>query len=93
LKRGERRWERRTLQRIFGFAQAQIAGLLQRGEGLVYARDGELVGEDVEVADCVVDELGLLVVSQTCGGRCAYRRWILVEKHDGDMMSFADGEV
>jgi ABC-type amino acid transport substrate-binding protein len=52
--------ERRTFQGIFGFAQAQVAGLLQSREGLVYARDGELVGEDVEVADCVVDELGIV---------------------------------
>lgn len=35
----------------------QLAGLLERGEGLGDAADGELVGLDVEVVDCVVDEL------------------------------------
>jgi hypothetical protein len=32
--------------------------LLEGGEGFIDAGDGELVGLDVEVADCVVDELG-----------------------------------
>ena len=49
---------RHTLERVFGFAQAQVAGLLEGGEGFIDTGDGELVGLDVEVADCVVDELG-----------------------------------
>jgi hypothetical protein len=40
-----------------GLADAQVASLLEGGEGFVDARDGELVGVDVEVVDCVVDEL------------------------------------
>ena len=37
--------------------KAKFARLLEGGEGFVYARDSEFVGLDVEVADCVVDEL------------------------------------
>lgn len=47
-----------TLQGALGFAHAQVAGLLQGGEGLVDARDGVLVWLDVEVLDGVADELG-----------------------------------
>lgn len=43
----------------FGFARAQFAGLLEGREGVVDARYGLFVGVDVEVADCVVDELSI----------------------------------
>lgn len=42
----------------FGFADAQVARLLECGERVIDARDGLLVRLDVEVADGVVDELG-----------------------------------
>lgn len=48
---------RRTLERILGFAEAQVASLLESGDGLIDAGYGQLVRENVEVADCVVDEL------------------------------------
>jgi len=46
--------------------------LLEGGEGLVDAGDGELVGGYVEVADCVVDELGVV-------------RWVRRER-EGEVM-------
>ena len=46
-----------TFESAFGFADAQVARLVQGGEGFVDARDGRFVGVDIEVADCVVDEL------------------------------------
>jgi ABC-type amino acid transport substrate-binding protein len=58
--REEGKW-RRTFERAFGFAETEVARLLEGGERFVDACDGELVGLDVEVADCVVDELGGLV--------------------------------
>lgn len=45
------------LEAGFYLAHAEVARLLERGEGFADARDGELVGLDVEVVDCVVDEL------------------------------------
>lgn len=45
------------LEGVFGVADAQVAGLLERGDGFGDARGGELVGRDVEVVDGVVDEL------------------------------------
>lgn len=46
----------------FGIADAEVAGLLEGGEGVVDAGDGLFVGLDVEVCDGVVDELlGVLV--------------------------------
>jgi hypothetical protein len=41
----------------FSIAHAQIARLLQRGQGVIDAGDGLFIGVDVEVADGVVDEL------------------------------------
>lgn len=44
--------------------------MLEGGEGFVDARDGELIGSDVEVADCVVYELHLLELHR-CGREIA----------------------
>lgn len=41
----------------FGIFDAEVAGLIESGEGFVDAGDGVFVGADVEVLDCVVDEL------------------------------------
>lgn len=40
---------------VFGIADAEVAGLLEGGEGFVDAAQGEFIGLDVEVGDCVVD--------------------------------------
>lgn len=39
----------------FGFADAEVAGLGEGGEGFGDAGDGEAVGGGVEVCDCVAD--------------------------------------
>lgn len=41
----------------FGIFDAEVAGLVEGGEGFVDAGDGVFVGADIEVFDCVVDEL------------------------------------
>lgn len=46
-----------TSESALGFTDAEVARLLQGREGFVDATDGEFVGLDVEVADCVVDQL------------------------------------
>ena len=46
-----------TFQSAFGFSYAELARLVQGGKGFVDACYGGFVGMDVEVADCVVDEL------------------------------------
>lgn len=53
--------------------------MVEGGEGFVDAGDGVFVGADVEVFDCVVDELRwvmMMLVSVSCG--CA-RAWFLKE--------------
>lgn len=50
-----------TFQSAFGFSDAQVAGLLEGGEGFVDAADGDFVGVDVEIADCMVDQLSVAV--------------------------------
>lgn len=47
----------RTSEGIFGLADAELAGLLEGRDGLADARNGSLVGIDVEAADRLVDEL------------------------------------
>jgi len=46
-------------ERRFSFTGTQFARLLESREGIVDARYGLFVGMDVEVADCVVDELSI----------------------------------
>lgn len=48
---------REAAEGIFGVFDAQVARLLEGGDGFVYAGYGDFVGLDVEVVDCVVDEL------------------------------------
>lgn len=55
----------RTIERRFCFADSKIARLLECAERFVDARDGELVGCNVEVSDGVVDK----------------GRWVFVEQH------------
>lgn len=47
----------RTLEGILCLAETQLAGLLEGGEGFIDAGDGLFVWLDVEVVDCVRDEL------------------------------------
>lgn len=46
---------REFLEVGFGFAQAEVARLLERGKRFGDARDGVAVGSDVEVLGCVGD--------------------------------------
>lgn len=46
-----------TFEGIFGFADAQVARLLEGGDGFADAGDGEFVGTDVEAVYRLVDEL------------------------------------
>lgn len=48
---------REFLEGGLGFVDAQVARLLERGDGVVDSADGEFVRVDVEVVDGVVDEL------------------------------------
>lgn len=41
----------------FGISNAQFAGLLERGKRVIDARHGLFIWVDVEIADCVVDQL------------------------------------
>lgn len=59
---------RELLERRLGLAHAQVARLLQRRQGLLDARDGELVRVDVEVVDDVVDELWALLEGEVLLG-------------------------
>ena len=47
-----------TFERALRFPDPEVARLLQGGERFVDTGDGDFVRVDVEVADCVVDELG-----------------------------------
>jgi len=51
-----------ALERGFVFAELEVAGLGEGGEGVVYAGDGVFVWLDVEVADCMADELRIVLV-------------------------------
>lgn len=66
----------------FGFAHAQVAGLLEGCEGVINARDGLFVGRDIEVANCVVDEL-YYQHEASLYSEYTYSRGILVEQHGG----------
>lgn len=58
--------------------------MLKGRERFINSCNGEFVGLDVEVSNCVVDELGRLVIRR--GKRWkAYSSWIFVEKHFGDV--------
>lgn len=57
---GTWRWKKgkcHTFEGIFGFANTEVAGLLQGRKGFCNARAGLLIGLNIEVVDCVVDEL------------------------------------
>lgn len=49
--------EELTFQCALGLLKAQFARLLEGGKGFIDSCDGEFVGLDVEVANCMVDEL------------------------------------
>lgn len=50
-----------TFKGAFGFSYSQVACLLEGGEGFIDAADGDFVRVDVEIADCVVDQLSTAV--------------------------------
>lgn len=69
-----------------GLADAEVAGLLEGGKGVVYAGDGEFVGLDVEVCNCVLDKLAGVsfdvISSYVSGiGGVTDRRGIFFEEH------------
>ncbi|KAJ6444287.1 tetratricopeptide repeat 11 Fission 1 protein [Purpureocillium lavendulum] len=63
LRRQRPQLPRELAQRRLGVAHPQVARLLQRRQRLRHARHRELVGLDVEVVDCVVDELRIACVA------------------------------
>lgn len=50
-----------TFQSAFGLSDSQVACLLEGGEGFVDATDGGFVRVDVKIADCVVDQLSIVI--------------------------------
>jgi hypothetical protein len=76
---------RELLEGRVGLLPLEVARLLEGREGVVYAGYCDLVWADVEVLDCVVDELGwgvvLLAVPRGWGWHWSYSCWILFEKH------------
>lgn len=76
-------WGLRTFKSAFGFSYSQVACLLEGGEGFVDAADGNFVRMDVEVADCVVNQLSIVVSTLLvrCGRWQAHRCRIFVEQH------------
>ena len=49
-----------TFQCAFGFALAEVSCCVDVGERFLDAGDGGFVGCEVEVADCFLDELGVV---------------------------------
>jgi hypothetical protein len=55
---------------------------LERRKGVIDARNSLFVGADVEVGDCVVDELRMSEIACTILLKYgSYSSWILIEKH------------